>query len=134
MRACLAGPRLQHAHAAPACATLCQQSSPVRLSLCALRPGTYRQLQARLRTNAESVAFYGGIEKEGALIRRSFSTLVAHQASLLATQWHFSMWQVLLPDALPSPPFRLIPSDFELSRACHLLPDALLSPRLNLAI
>ncbi|KAK9846568.1 hypothetical protein WJX81_006713 [Elliptochloris bilobata] len=55
--------------------------------------GTYRQLQARLRTNAESVAFYGGIEKEGALVRRSFGTLVAHQASLLATQWRFSMWQ-----------------------------------------
>lgn len=55
--------------------------------------GTYRQLQARLRTNAESVAFYGGIEKEGALIRQRFGTLVAHQASLLATQWRFSMWQ-----------------------------------------
>lgn len=58
--------------------------------------GSYRQLQARLRTNAESVAFYGGIEKEGTLIRRSFNTLVAHQASLLGTQWRFSMWQVLL--------------------------------------
>ncbi len=31
--------------------------------------GTYRQLQARLRANAESVAFYGGIAKEGALLR-----------------------------------------------------------------
>jgi len=57
------------------------------------RAGTYRQLQARLRTNAESVAFYGGIEKEGALIRRSFRALVAHQAALLTTQWRFSMWQ-----------------------------------------
>ena len=65
------------------------------LTLVTFAAGSYRQLQARLRTNAESVAFYGGIEKEGALIRRSFSTLVAHQASLLGTQWRFSMWQVL---------------------------------------
>ncbi len=57
------------------------------------RAGTYRQLQARLRTNAESVAFYGGIEKESALIRRSFRALVLHQAALLTTQWRFSMWQ-----------------------------------------
>lgn len=85
-----------------ACATTCQQLTyllifPVR----PLPPGSYRQLQARLRTNAESVAFYGGIEKEGALIRRSFSTLVAHQASLLGTQWRFSMWQVLPSHAGP---------------------------------
>ena len=80
----------------PACATAYPLFSQNTVMFIAA--GSYRQLQARLRTNAESVAFYGGIEKEGTLlIRKSFSTLVAHQASLLGTQWRFSMWQVLLP-------------------------------------
>ena len=56
--------------------------------------GSYRQLQTRLRNNAESVAFYGGIEKEGGLIRSSFTQLVKHRAKLLRTQWLYSIWQV----------------------------------------
>ena len=56
--------------------------------------GAYRQLHARLRTNAEPVAFYGGIAKEGELIRASFRQLVKDQMKLLDTQWRFSMWQV----------------------------------------
>ena len=56
--------------------------------------GSYRQLHARLRTNAESVAFYGGIEKEGNLIVSKFKELVRHQVKLLNTQWRFAMWQV----------------------------------------
>jgi ABC-type uncharacterized transport system fused permease/ATPase subunit len=57
-------------------------------------PGSYRQLQARLRTNAEPVAFYGGIEKEGSLIVSKFKELVRHHVKLLNTQWRFAMWQV----------------------------------------
>lgn len=56
--------------------------------------GAYRQLHARLRTNAEPVAFYGGITKEGALIRERFRQLIRHERGLLTTQWRFSMWQV----------------------------------------
>ena len=56
--------------------------------------GTYRQLHARLRTNAEPVAFYGGVEKEGSLITSKFQQLVKHQLKLLTTQWRFAMWQV----------------------------------------
>ena len=56
--------------------------------------GTYRQLHARLRTNAEPVAFYGGVEKEGSLITSKFQQLVKHQLKLLNTQWRFAMWQV----------------------------------------
>ncbi|CAL5222677.1 g5077 [Coccomyxa viridis] len=55
--------------------------------------GTYRQLHARLRTNAEPVAFYGGVEKEGGLIVSNFKQLVKHQLKLLNTQWLFAMWQ-----------------------------------------
>lgn len=56
--------------------------------------GSYRQLQTRLRANAESVAAYGGIQKDGGLIESSFKKVVRHRAQLLQTQWLFSMWQV----------------------------------------
>ncbi|KAK9820297.1 hypothetical protein WJX72_008694 [[Myrmecia] bisecta] len=55
--------------------------------------GSYRHLHSRLRANAESVAFYGGIEKEGQLINNNFKDLVKHQARLLSTQWKFGIWQ-----------------------------------------
>ncbi|CAL8461843.1 g1374 [Coccomyxa elongata] len=55
--------------------------------------GSYRQLHARLRTNAEPVAFYGGIQKEGSLIVTKFIELVKHHVKLLNTQWRFAMWQ-----------------------------------------
>ena len=58
--------------------------------------GTYRQLHARLRTNAEPVAFYRGVEKEGGLIVSRFKDLVKHQTELLNTQWRFAMWQASL--------------------------------------
>ena len=58
-------------------------------------------MHARLRTNAEPVAFYGGVEKEGGLIVSNFKQLVKHQLKLLNTQWLFAMWQVR-PDLLCS--------------------------------
>ena len=61
-----------------------------------MHAGAYRQLHARLRTNAEPVAFYGGVEKEGGLITGKFKQLVKHQLKLLNTQWRFAMWQVSL--------------------------------------
>lgn len=56
--------------------------------------GTYRHLQARLRNNAESVAFYGGVEKEGRLIVHKFKDLLRHHERLLKTQWQYGMVQV----------------------------------------
>lgn len=56
--------------------------------------GTYRHLQARLRNNAESVAFYGGVEKEGRLIKHKFKDLLRHHARLLTKQWQYGMVQV----------------------------------------
>jgi len=54
----------------------------------------YRHLQARLRSNAESVAFYGGIEKEGKIIVARFKELLRHHSRLLTKQWQFGMVQV----------------------------------------
>ena len=69
-----------------------------------LYAGMYRHLQARLRSNAESVAFYGGIEKEGKIIVARFKELLRHHSRLLTKQWQFGMVQVspalLLPCAL----------------------------------
>jgi len=48
----------------------------------------------RLRENAEPVAFYGGVQKEGALISARFQQLVKHRLRLLHTQWNFNMVQV----------------------------------------
>lgn len=56
--------------------------------------GMYRHLQARLRSNAESIAFYGGIEKEGKIIIHRFKELLRHHSRLLTKQWQFGMVQV----------------------------------------
>lgn len=56
--------------------------------------GTYRHLQARLCNNAESVAFYGGVEKEGRIIKHKFKDLLRHHQQLLTKQWQFGMVQV----------------------------------------
>lgn len=69
--------------------------SPLGFSIdCSVPAGEYRNVQQRLANNAESVAFYGGIDREGSVIRSRFAQLVKHQAQLLRTQWRFSMWQV----------------------------------------
>lgn len=56
----------------------------------------YRHLQARLRSNAESVAFYGGIDKEGRIINSRFKELLRHHGRILIKQWQFGMVQVEL--------------------------------------
>ncbi|DBA67674.1 TPA: hypothetical protein ACH3X2_001266 [Trebouxia sp. C0005] len=58
--------------------------------------GMYRHLQARLRSNAESVAFYGGIEKEGKIVVARFKELLRHHSRLLTKQWQFGMVQDFL--------------------------------------
>ena len=40
--------------------------------------GAFRNVHARLRTHAESVAFFGGGAREGATVESHFSTLIAH--------------------------------------------------------
>lgn len=43
--------------------------------------GEYRQLQSRVRTHSESIAFYGGQDREGSLVTQRFKKLTRHAAS-----------------------------------------------------
>jgi hypothetical protein len=67
---------------------------------CCVRAGDFRQVHARLRENAEPVAFYGGIDKEGAGIVSGFSALVRHRMRMLRTQLRHSVVQARSPGAL----------------------------------
>jgi ABC-type uncharacterized transport system fused permease/ATPase subunit len=58
--------------------------------------GAYRHLHSRLRANAEPIAFYGGIAKEGDVIQTKFGDVVAHTARVLGKQWRYSMVQDFL--------------------------------------
>lgn len=58
--------------------------------------GSYRHLHARLRANAEPIAFYGGIAKESDLIKTRFREVLAHTSRVLGKQWRFSMVQDFL--------------------------------------
>jgi ABC-type uncharacterized transport system fused permease/ATPase subunit len=56
--------------------------------------GDYRQVHARLRENAEPVAFYGGIAREGVGVLDRFSRLMRHRLRVLRTQLRHSVVQV----------------------------------------
>ncbi|XP_022774962.1 ABC transporter D family member 1-like isoform X6 [Durio zibethinus] len=58
--------------------------------------GEYRQLHSRLRTHAESIAFYGGESREESHIQQKFKTLVRHLSVVLHDQWWFGMIQDFL--------------------------------------
>ncbi|XP_008807661.1 ABC transporter D family member 1-like isoform X2 [Phoenix dactylifera] len=58
--------------------------------------GDYRQLHSRLRTHAESVAFYGGENIEASHIRQQFKTLINHLNLVLHDNWWFGMIQDFL--------------------------------------
>ncbi|XVF15175.1 hypothetical protein REPUB_Repub09cG0127800 [Reevesia pubescens] len=58
--------------------------------------GEYRQLHSRLRTHAESIAFYGGESREESHIQQKFKTLVRHMRVVLHDQWWFGMIQDFL--------------------------------------
>ena len=55
--------------------------------------GEYRQLHSRLRTNAESIAFYGGENREASHISEKFKRLVRHMNLVLHEHWWFGMIQ-----------------------------------------
>lgn len=55
--------------------------------------GDYRQLHSRLRTHAESIAFYGGEMREEYHIKQKFRTLVRHLGIVLHDNWWFGMIQ-----------------------------------------
>lgn len=58
--------------------------------------GEYRQLHSRLRTHAESVAFYGGESREEFHIKKKFKTLIGHMRVVLHDHWWFGMIQDFL--------------------------------------
>ncbi|KAL4378612.1 hypothetical protein GQ457_02G009330 [Hibiscus cannabinus] len=58
--------------------------------------GEYRQLHSRLRTHAESIAFYGGESREESHIQQKFKTLVRHMRVVLHDHWWFGMIQDFL--------------------------------------
>ncbi|KAJ3683851.1 hypothetical protein LUZ60_014078 [Juncus effusus] len=55
--------------------------------------GDYRQLHSRLRTHAESVAFYGGETREASHIKSRFRSLTKHMSVVLHETWWFGMAQ-----------------------------------------
>uniref|UniRef100_A0A0E0KXK5 ABC transporter domain-containing protein n=1 Tax=Oryza punctata TaxID=4537 RepID=A0A0E0KXK5_ORYPU len=55
--------------------------------------GDYRQLHSRLRTHAESVAFYGGENREAYYIMQRFKALIGHLNRVLHENWWFGMIQ-----------------------------------------
>ncbi|MBA0653853.1 hypothetical protein Goklo_020968 [Gossypium klotzschianum] len=58
--------------------------------------GEYRQLHSRLRTHAESIAFYGGESREESHIQQTFKNLVRHLRVVLHDHWWFGMIQDFL--------------------------------------
>nr|CAB3479540.1 unnamed protein product [Digitaria exilis] len=58
--------------------------------------GDYRQVHSRLRTHAESVAFYGGENREASHIMQRFRALVKHLNIVLYENWWFGMIQDFL--------------------------------------
>ncbi|CAI0420307.1 unnamed protein product [Linum tenue] len=58
--------------------------------------GEYRQLHSRLRTHAESIAFYGGERREEFHIQEKFRTLVKHMKVVHHEHWWFGMIQDFL--------------------------------------
>ncbi|KAI9165040.1 hypothetical protein LWI28_006462 [Acer negundo] len=55
--------------------------------------GEYRQLHSRLRTHAESIAFYGGESREESHIQQKFKNLIRHMGVVLHEHWWFGMIQ-----------------------------------------
>ncbi|KAL5728452.1 ATP-binding cassette sub- D member 1 [Ranunculus cassubicifolius] len=58
--------------------------------------GEYRQLHSRLRTHAESIAFYRGEKREDSHIQQKFKSLVRHIKLVLHDHWWFGMIQDFL--------------------------------------
>ncbi|XP_047321673.1 ABC transporter D family member 1 [Impatiens glandulifera] len=58
--------------------------------------GEYRQLHSRLRTHAESIAFYGGEHREEYHIQQKFMNLFQHMGAVLHDHWWFGMIQDFL--------------------------------------
>lgn len=63
--------------------------------------GNFRNAHSRLRTHAESVAFFGGGVKEGALVGTTFENLAGHLRSLIKLQWRYGTADEFFAKQLP---------------------------------
>ncbi len=63
--------------------------------------GNFRNAHSRLRTHAESVAFFGGGSKEGALVGATFENLAVHLRSLIGLQWQYGTADEFFAKQLP---------------------------------
>jgi ABC-type uncharacterized transport system fused permease/ATPase subunit len=60
-----------------------------------------RYAHSRLRTHAESVAFFGGGSREQAVVEGRFKTLLTHSHKLLRKRWVFGIADEFLTKQLP---------------------------------
>ena len=63
--------------------------------------GDARYVHTRLRTHAESVAFFGGDDVEGNICAKQYGELVEHQQKYLSAQWTHSIFDDFIIKQLP---------------------------------
>lgn len=63
--------------------------------------GTFRFMHERLRTHAESVAFFGGGAREKAMVESRFRDLLTHSKYLLKKKWMFGILDDFITKQLP---------------------------------
>ncbi|PUZ52854.1 hypothetical protein GQ55_5G006800 [Panicum hallii var. hallii] len=63
--------------------------------------GTFRFMHSRLRTHAESIAFFGGGSREKAMIEAKFSTWLNHSKVLLRKKWLYGIFDDFVTKQLP---------------------------------
>ncbi|KAJ7945398.1 ABC transporter D family member 1 [Quillaja saponaria] len=63
--------------------------------------GTFRFMHERLRTHAESVAFFGGGAREKDMVESRFRELLNHSTSLLKKKWLFGILDHFITKQLP---------------------------------
>ncbi|KAK8501359.1 hypothetical protein V6N12_021054 [Hibiscus sabdariffa] len=63
--------------------------------------GTFRFMHERLRTHAESIAFFGGGAREKAMVETRFTELLDHSSLLLKKKWMFGILDDFVTKQLP---------------------------------
>eukprot|EP00897_Mesotaenium_endlicherianum_P010717 jgi/Mesen1/9674/ME000674S09277 len=63
--------------------------------------GSFRYMHSRLRTHAESVAFFGGGSREQAVVQGRFQAVLAHAHVLLRKRWAFGIADEFISKQLP---------------------------------
>jgi hypothetical protein len=79
---------------------MCSDLSPVLQEY--FLEGAFRNLHSRLRSHAESIAFFGGGLREGSIVVQSFQKLLGHLGKVIDIRWSAS-----LPCCCPTHSLRL---------------------------